>query len=105
MAERFYRAQILLEPEQHKALVEIASREGRSISDVVREMITLQLEQREQQVRSKRREVLERIRQHRAQILEQRGGQPLDVDVVALINKMREERDERNLGHAPDRRD
>lgn len=40
-----YRAQILLEPEQHEALVEIARREGRSLSDVVRQMLREQLEE------------------------------------------------------------
>jgi len=44
-----YRAQILLEPEQHQALVEIAHREQRSLSDVVREMLQLQLEERKKQ--------------------------------------------------------
>ncbi|HKP51093.1 MAG TPA: ribbon-helix-helix protein, CopG family [Chloroflexia bacterium] len=39
MGERLYRTQILLEPEQHKALAELAKREGRSISDVVREIL------------------------------------------------------------------
>ena len=41
-----YRTQILLEPEQHKALTEIAQREQRSLSDVVREMLDKQLEER-----------------------------------------------------------
>jgi len=41
-----YRTQILLEPEQHKALAEIARREKRSLSDVVREMLQKQLEDR-----------------------------------------------------------
>jgi len=41
-----YRTQILLEPEQHKALVEIAQREKRSLSDLVREMLQTQLEER-----------------------------------------------------------
>jgi hypothetical protein len=34
-----YRAQILLEPEQHTALAAIAAREGRSVSEVAREVI------------------------------------------------------------------
>lgn len=38
-----HRTQILLEPEQHKALTEIARREKRSLSDVVREMLDKQL--------------------------------------------------------------
>jgi hypothetical protein len=41
-----YRTQILLDPEQHKALAEIARREKRSLSDVVRSMLEAQLEAR-----------------------------------------------------------
>jgi predicted DNA-binding protein len=44
-----YRTQILLEPEQHKALAEIARQEKRSLSDIVREMIQNQLEERKKQ--------------------------------------------------------
>lgn len=40
------RTQVLLEPEQHQALTEIARRENRSLSDVVREMVKNQLEER-----------------------------------------------------------
>ena len=43
-----YRTQILLEQEQHKALAEIARREKRSLSDVVREMLQKQLDERKQ---------------------------------------------------------
>lgn len=43
-----YRTQILLEQEQHKALAEIAQREKRSLSDIVREMLQKQLEERKQ---------------------------------------------------------
>jgi hypothetical protein len=39
-----YRTQILLDPEQHKALAEIARQEKRSLSDVVRQMLQTQLE-------------------------------------------------------------
>lgn len=41
-----YRTQILLEPEQHAELTAIAGREQRSLSDLVREMLRLQLEER-----------------------------------------------------------
>ena len=40
-----HRTQILLEQEQHKALTEIAKRENRSLSDLVREMLEKQLEE------------------------------------------------------------
>jgi Arc/MetJ-type ribon-helix-helix transcriptional regulator len=43
-----YRTQILLDPEQHAALTAIAGREQRSLSDLVREMLRLQLEERRQ---------------------------------------------------------
>ncbi len=106
MSERKYRAQILLDPEQHRALVEIARREGRSLSDLVREMLWRQLERRGQalspEVR-RRLDALERIRQHRAELLRRRGGKPLQIDVVEMIRQMRGERDERNL-FAGDRR-
>jgi predicted CopG family antitoxin len=44
-----YRTQILLEPEQHKILTEIARQEKRSLSDVIREMIDKQVAERKQQ--------------------------------------------------------
>ncbi len=43
-----YRTQILLEPEQHKILTEIARRENRSLSDVIREMVDKQIAERKQ---------------------------------------------------------
>ena len=43
------RTQILLEPEQHQALAIIARQEKRSLSDIVREMIQKQLEERQKQ--------------------------------------------------------
>jgi hypothetical protein len=95
-----YRAQILLEPEQHRALDEIARMEGRSVSELVREMIREQLAQRRQAEEAaveRRLRALERIRQHRESILAERGGKPLEIDVVEMINQMRAERDERNL--------
>jgi hypothetical protein len=41
-----HRAQILLEPTQHQALIEIARQEQRSISDIVRQIIAQHLEER-----------------------------------------------------------
>ena len=43
-----YRTQILLEPEQHRILTEIARREKRSLSDVIREMVDQQIARRKQ---------------------------------------------------------
>ena len=44
-----YRMQILIEPEQHEALASIARQEKRSLSDIIREMLWKQLEERKQQ--------------------------------------------------------
>lgn len=41
---------------------------------------------------------LEEIFRHREEILARRGSQPIDIDVVELINRMREEGDAENLG-------
>jgi len=46
-----YRAQILLEAEQHRALTEIAQGEGRSLSDLVREIVGQHLAGRDREVR------------------------------------------------------
>src|ERR1051326_6112610 len=100
MAERMHRTQILLPPAQHRALTEIAHREGRSMSAVVREMVQQSLDQQEQQRSAeiaRRLEALERIRQHREEILAERGGKALDFDVVEAINQAREEQDARNF--------
>ena len=99
MVGKLYRTQILLEPEQHRELSAIARREGRSISELVREFIQCQLEQRkaEQSATIKRRlEALEGIRRFREEVLRENNGQPIDFDVVEAINQGREERDERN---------
>jgi len=89
-----YRAQILLEPEQHKKLAEIASRAGRSVSDVVREAVAEYVVTRtHEDERERRLNALERIKRHREEMLRERGGKPFEIDVVELINQMREERD------------
>lgn len=49
MTLNYTRTQILLEPEQHRRLQEIARREKRSFSDVVRDMLARQITERTQQ--------------------------------------------------------
>jgi len=48
MTHHLTRTQILLDPEQHRSLQEIARREKRSFSDVVREMLNRQLAEKKQ---------------------------------------------------------
>ncbi|MDX1599875.1 MAG: hypothetical protein R3191_00015 [Anaerolineales bacterium] len=59
MAERYHRAQLLLEPEQHDRMRHIARREDRSISAVAREVIGIGLSvlAKDEQARAERREL------------------------------------------------
>lgn len=90
--------QIRLQPEQHQELVRIARSEGRSVSALVREMVNKHLEQHVAKSTSieRRLEALERIRQHRNEILRERNGEYIDFDFVEALNQAREEQDKRN---------
>lgn len=91
MAERYYRAQILLEPDQHGHLREIAKREGRSISDIAREMIERGLRDREKDRQSRLQQgikALEQLAQIQRQVFEKHGVYQGD-----LISEVRSERD------------
>lgn len=97
MRERLLRTQILPEPEQHRALTDVAQAENRSLSDLIREMLALQLEQRQRQresVRPRRLAALARIRQHQQATLTRRGGRKLEIDAPRLLDQVRDERDD-----------
>lgn len=69
-----YRAQILLESEQHQALAQIAEQEGRSISDLVREIVEQHLaERRQQDQQATALQAVERLTQIRVRLQEERG--------------------------------
>ena len=90
MQETKYRAQILLEPQQHAALAEAAQREKRSISDLVREIVSQWLERRDdQQLWDRRMDALDRLTELRERIQQQYG-----VYEGNLIEEARDERDE-----------
>ena len=90
---KMHRAQILLDPEQHSTLAQIARREGSSISEIVRTAVQEWLAGREDdELLRQRLEGIEVIRKHRKALLAQRGGQPLEIDVDRLIDQMRAER-------------
>jgi predicted DNA-binding ribbon-helix-helix protein len=76
-----HRAQLLLESEQHQALAEIAEQEGRSISDLVREIVRQHLTERRQQAQQLTAlQAIERLTQIRARLQEEHGmyqGDPL----------------------------
>ena len=83
------RVQILLEAKQRRALARIAKREGRSVSDVLREMVELGLEQRLQKS-EQWKQALRRLRQVR-EANQLRGMYKGD-----LVAEARAERDQQN---------
>jgi hypothetical protein len=90
---KMHRAQILLDPEQHTALADIAQREGTSISEIVRSAVQEWLDERlEDEIVHQRLEDVEIIQEHRQALLAQRGGQPLKIDIDRMIDQMRAER-------------
>lgn len=96
MAARMQRTQILLEPEQHRALTDLAQAEGRSLSDIVREFIQAQLALREHEHKIRRQRQLaglEQIHVHRQAILTRRAEMPNLPDPADLIEQLRDERD------------
>ncbi len=96
MSERLYRTQILIKQNQRKTLAQIARQEGRSMSDVARELIELGLAARHEtpEARWRRRDrALARAAQLREAIQRRRAGQPLYLDFADLMQSMREERD------------
>lgn len=69
-----HRAQLLLESEQHQALAEIAEQEGRSISDLVREIVGQHLAERRQQAQQLNAlQAIERLIEIRTRLQEEHG--------------------------------
>ena len=97
MAEHLRRTQILLEPEDYERLAALARREGRSLSEVAREIVHHALRPREERRSPEERQrllaQLEEVRHHREALLAEHGGVPLEMDVADLIRAGREERD------------
>jgi hypothetical protein len=101
---KMHRAQILLDPEQHDALAEIARRDGISISEIVRTAVETWLEEhRQEESERKQLEALNIIQAHRQALLARRDGQPFNFDPADLIERMREERSDELLSSAFDR--
>jgi predicted CopG family antitoxin len=94
MTNRMHRTQILIEPDQHKALTNIARKQKRSVSEIIREILGQYLERRSEDVRWQgRMPVLERARELRKAIYEERDGRPIDLDLVEELRKIRQKRD------------
>jgi hypothetical protein len=88
MAERFQRAQILLDPKQHQALTQIARREKRSLSDVVRAIVQQYLQERAVNIRKQREmEALEQLNAIRAEMSQTYGVYPGDLVAEARAER------------------
>ena len=100
MGQTLYRAQILLEPAQHQALAEMARREERSISEVVREAVRAYLQGQETgDLRERRARAEERLLSIRQRIEERWGV--YQGDLVAEARGEREGDVERAWRGAP----
>jgi hypothetical protein len=89
MAHKMHRTQILLEPEQHEVLGEIARHEGRSISEVVRDILRENLPRRTAALRRRREiEAIQELSRIRAGAAQRHGI--IDVDLVAEARADRE---------------
>jgi predicted transcriptional regulator len=89
------RMHIMLDPEQKRVLEEIAQQQKRSVSELAREYISDGIERFNQERAEdiqRRLAALDRAEQVRMTIRRERGGMPLDVDVVEIIREMRAER-------------
>ena len=85
-----YRAQLLLESDQHEALAEIAQQEGRSISDLVREIVRQHLAERDEKARQqKEMRAIEQLTQIRARLKEEHGV--YQGDLLAEVRTEQEE--------------
>lgn len=77
-----------------------ARREGRSLSNLAREMIQAGIEQRKHRFEKdthRQMQVIQKARQVREAILEEHGGDLTDLRINDLIASLREERDEQIL--------
>ncbi len=84
-----HRTQVLLEPEQHQALTEMADRAGQSVSGLVREMVRERLAQEDREAEDARfYEAIEWFDKLRAKMEAEHGV--LNVD---FVEEVREEAD------------
>lgn len=94
MAVTLHRVQMLLEPEQHTILAELAKAQGRSMASVTREVIAVGLAHLGDQDTFARRAQAIRRADALATRIEARAGGRLEIDVARDLNELREERDE-----------
>lgn len=86
---QLYRTQILLEPEQHESLQQLAAAEGRSMSQIIREAVAEYLvDHSKEWEKQQALDTLARLSEFREQLVAQYGIYEGD-----LLAEAREERD------------
>lgn len=101
MANPLHRTQILLREEQHEELSTLAARRGISLSELIRNLVDTELQIEEEQLRARsdrKLRALAEVASHARDALRNRGGKPLEVDLAALIEESREQRDDEIVG-------
>ena len=92
------KVQFVLTEDLHARLRRLAEERGKSMSALVREMLTRSLAEAEEQRRERRRRTLSRLAEA-SQALEAAGLEPMSSEqVVALVHAMREERTDGLVG-------
>ncbi len=92
------KVQFVLTEDLHARLRRLAEERGKSMSALVREMLTRSLAEAEEQRRERRRRALSRLAEA-SQALEAAGLEPMSSEqVVALVRAMREERTDGLVG-------
>jgi len=88
---------IPLNPKMSQMLVNIAYQEGQSVIEWVGKIVQEAIYQYDASTKKKplseQLSALERIKQHRTEILAKRDNQPLNIDIAILLEDIREERD------------
>ena len=94
--QNLQRVNLLLERRQRQALEKLARQKSRSVSDLVREYITVGLREDNSQQRE-RLLALENARALKARVMERRKGKPI-TNAVKIMEQIREERTHELLG-------
>jgi len=94
--QNLQRVNLLLERRQRQALEKLARQKSRSVSDLVREYITVGLREDNSQQRE-RSLALENARALKARVMKRRKGEPI-TNAVKVMEQIREERTHELLG-------
>lgn len=99
MSEQNPQSQILLESEQYQKLAQMATNQGRTISEVAQEIVRLGLESFEARQKAHPMEILERLNQRRLEDYRKHGIYP--GDIVAEVRAEREKQIDRVMRGEP----